>query len=406
MADETLEQTPDDSIASALASAIAQHETPAADPTKALEAKATAEKPVEAKPEPEKADTKEAPAEGKDSKSETGEPEAASGERDDKTEASETKSDKDPSVITTWSTKDKELFRKQSPEVKEFLTRRYTEMQNGLNKKMNEFKDLKTEYDPVNKLFEPYRERMRAGGWTPYKLIEAWSTVEKRLMEGDAVNVIAGLATAYKVNLGDVAKTLGLRPRPQTNGAAEPNGAPPAEPQGQSEIQLPPQVARQLEAIQARLDAEDRARADTARRQMTASETRVMNEIDQFKSAQDDRGNALYPHFDEVEEAMVLLAQSANAAKKPMALKDLYETAVWANPKLREETLAARDRAQQEKAAGEARAKAAQARKAGSSVTGAPGPGGQATNSARKSNRSLREELDEAFASQQTGGRI
>jgi hypothetical protein len=275
-------------------------------------------------------------------------------------------------IPTNWSAKDKAAFGKLAPEAREFVLRHHKETA-----------EFRREYDPVNKLFEPYRERMKAGGWSPHKLIEAWSNVEKRLMEGDAVNVIAGLATAYKVNLGDVAKTLGLRPRqPQTNGQTEPNGqSPQPQPEGMLEHQLPPQVARQLQAIQDRFAAEDRARADAVRRQMTATEHRVMNEIDQFKSAREGKGNSLHPHFDEVEEAMVLLAQSANAAKKPMALKDLYETAVWANPKLREETLAARERD-----------KAVRARRAGSSVTGGPGRANLG-----RSDRSLGDEIRAAM---------
>jgi hypothetical protein len=92
-------------------------------------------------------------------------------------------------------------------------------------------------------------------------------------------------------------------------------------------------------------------------------------------------------------------------ARKPVPpLKELYETAVWANPSTREATLAARERAQQAKAADEARAKAAQARKAGSSVTGAPGSG-QAPTGRSRTDLSLREQLEANFADT-VGGRI
>ncbi len=279
-------------------------------------------------------------------------------------------------------------------------------MEAAFTKKTQDFASFRREYEPVDKLFDPYRDRMKAGGWTPQKLIEAWSNVEKRLMEGDGVNVVAGLINGYKLDMGQIARALGLQPRAQTNGHA--NGEQPPAAQQTEAVSLSPEhpLMRQLSAIQARLDKEDRARSDAARRAQTGAEQRVMNEIEEFKSALDDKGNLLYPHFEEVEDSMALLAQSAAQARKPIpALKELYETAVWANPKLREETLAARDRAQQEKAASEARAKAAQARKAGSSVTGAPGPGGQATNSTRRPERSLREELEAAHA-ERSAGRI
>jgi hypothetical protein len=55
----------------------------------------------------------------------------------------------------------------------------------------------------------------------------------------------------------------------------------------------------------------------------------VMSEIDQFKSALDDKGNPLHPHFDELEEAMALLVQSALATNTPAPpLKDLYVIAM------------------------------------------------------------------------------
>jgi hypothetical protein len=275
--------------------------------------------------------------------------------------------EKSRAASASESAKDREIIKRLPREAQDFLTR-----------KTQEIASFKRDYEPVDKIFEPYREKMKAGGWTPHKLVEAWSNVERRLMEGDAVNVIAGLVKGYQVNLGDIAKTLGLRPRqPQANGQADPNGqSPQPQPEGMLEHQLPPQVARQLQAWQDRFDAEDRMRANEARRHQTASETRVMNEIDQFKSAKDGKGDLLHPHFEELEEAMTLLAQSANANRKPVPpLKELYETAVWAHPSTREATLAAREKA-----------KAVQARRAGSSVTGSPNSG-----------RSIREELEAAM---------
>jgi hypothetical protein len=401
MADDDLNETPDDSIGSALASALAEHET--ASTEKANATPTAAAKSAPTKPEAEQTDAAETPAEGTASETEAAEPKEDTGE----TGETKAEADKTAGSVTdppaNWPAKDKELFKKQPPDVQKFLLDRHKAMEGDYIKKTQAIAAFKREYEPVDKLFEPYRDRMKAGGWTPHKLVEAWSNVEKRLMEGDGINVVAGLVQGYKIDLGKVAQALGLRPRPLPNGSATEQPEQPAH----DPLNLSPDhpVMRQLSAIQARQDAEDRARADEVRRLQTGAEARIMSQIEEFKSAQDDKGNPLHPHFDEVEEAMTLLAQSALAAKKPLPpLKDLYETAVWANPSTREANLAARERAQQEKAASEARAKAAQARKAGSSVTGAPGSG-QAPNGKARTDLSLREQLEANF-NDHAGGRI
>jgi hypothetical protein len=94
---------------------------------------------------------------------------------------------------------------------------------------------------------------------------------------------------------------------------------------------------------------------------------------------------------------MIALASSYVASKQPIPpLADLYDTAVWANPSTRAALKAAEKATEETKRSEEARAKAASARRAGSSVTGAPGSG-QATKPIR-GELSLRESLEEAAA--------
>jgi hypothetical protein len=362
---DDIDNNPGETLGETLAAAIEQHET-SSDAAPAHESRSSSEPTEHSR---QSRDTADASTRSHDRRP------SSTDSVSEKVQASPSRSqDREPAsgklgteTPASWSAKDQAEFNKLSSEGREFVLRQH-----------QEHAEFRREYEPIDKLFEPYKERMKAGGWTPHKLVEAWSNVERRLMEGDAVNVIAGLVKGYQVNLGDIAKTLGLRPRqPQANGQADPNGqSPQPQPEGMLEHQLPPQVARQLQAWQDRFDAEDRMRANEARRHQTASETRVMNEIDQFKSAKDGKGDLLHPHFEELEEAMTLLAQSANANRKPVPpLKELYETAVWAHPSTREATLAAREKA-----------KAVQARRAGSSVTGSPNSG-----------RSIREELEAAM---------
>ena len=140
------------------------------------------------------------------------------------------------------------------------------------------------------------------------------------------------------------------------------------------------------------LTAAQRAQQEAAR---TAAGERAMNEIDQFKSAVDDKGTLLRPHFEELEQDMLSLVQGRIANKQTVPpLQELYETAVWANPSTREKMLAAREQAEQQKRVDQDKSKAAAARKAAVSVTGAPGSG-QAAQVRNTPQRSLREEIEE-----------
>jgi hypothetical protein len=393
-------EQPTDDIRSALAAAIA------------ASAPEAAEKPADAPDKPsapkkgEAADDASADAAraADEPLSEVKEPEAADQadrpENDEATKAAEaTKAE--TSLTGKWSAKDKETFKALPPEGRDLFLRRHKEMEGAFTRKTQEIAAFRKEYDPVHKLLEPWTDRMKARGYTPSSLITAWANVEKRLMDGDGVGVVAGLIKGYGLDMGKVAQALGLRPLPRQNGADGTQPAPVQNGDG-THIQLPPELTQQLLSLQQRLDAQDRERADRQRFAETSAVQKAETELETFKSAQDDKGNLLHPHFDDLENDMLLLAQAAIAARKPLpALMTLYETAVWANPSTRKAKLAADQKAQQAKAADEARAKAAAAKKAASSVTGAPGAG-HASASRTKGEPTLREQLLEAAAERES----
>ena len=301
-----------------------------------------------------------------------------------------------------WPAKDKEAFKKLAPEGQEFILRRHREMEAGFTKKTQEIAAFRKEFEPVQKLLDPWKDRMQAKGYTPSSLITAWANVEKRLMDGDGVGVVASLIKGYGLDMGKIAHALGLRPsaRPQ----AQDGEQPPAVQTGDAaQVTLPPEITQTLQSLQQRLDAQDREKADSGRRAEMDAVQKAEADLEQFKSAQDDKGKLLHPHFDELESDMLLLAQAAIAARKPVPpLTELYEKAVWANPSTRKAMQAAETKAQQAKAAEEARAKTAAAKRAASSVTGAPGSG-QANGSTRpRGEQTLREQLLEAAAERES----
>lgn len=308
----------------------------------------------------------------------------------------------------TLSKEDQEAFKKLPPEAQKMVAAVVKRQDATFTKKTQEIAALKTEYEPVAKIFEPYRDQMRQAGFTPRTIIEAWANVEQRLMHGEGVDVIKSLVQNYKIDPNRLADAIGIQrgaaPAQQEQQPApymDPNTGQIVYPQPQYtpqdfEALMKQRLEAELAPIRQRLTNEDQQRAQQQRQQQIANETRVSNEIEQFQSSQDDKGNLQHPHFEEVEAQMTALAQAAIASRQPVPpLKELYETAVWANPSTRAKEIAARETAQREKASAEARAKAAAAKKAGSSVTGAPGPG--QTQAASKA-QSLREQLEEAAA--------
>ena len=396
------ETAPPDDIRSVLAAAITEHE-PVETPAPKVEAKEAPELPLEDKGEGrERDDTGKFKKKlASDEKLETEAPEKVAaetepGEGKEKPEAD----DKNPlspefqKDMFKWKAADQAMFKAQSPEAQQFIMRRFKEMTADYTKKVTEVARLKTDYDPVDKIFEPYHDLMKQKGFTPASLIESWTNVEKKLASGEqgALEVIGGLINGYKVPRDKVAAMLGVRAQPQVGQDGKV-----VQQQQQPQLQLPPEVMQALQMIPqlqqtvSGLTTAQQA-AQTAAR--TAAGDKAMQEIEQFKSAVDDKGTLLHPHFEDLEQEMLDLVETRmKAGKSVPPLSELYETAVWANPSTRELLRTAERQAAEQKQVDQARTKAAAARKAGSSVTGAPGTG-QAQSVRHTPERSLRDEIE------------
>lgn len=300
-----------------------------------------------------------------------------------------------------WSEADKALFKSQPPQAQEFLLSRHKAMEADYTKKTQAIASFKNEYEPVAKMFEPHAATLRAKGFTPRSLIEAWANVETKLASGpdSAVDVIKGLVSGYGISTEKLAAALGLS---GTAPAQQAQQQPTAIENGQP-VQLPPEVAAELKQLREQVGSvtswkqtQEQRDAEAARVRQFQAEQDAENQATQFKSAKDDKGNPLHPYADEVEGAMLRLAQGYVASKQPVpSLKELYDEAVYAHPATREKVLTASRQAEEAKRLAEARTKAAAARKAGSSVNGAPGSG-QAPTSGKSEGLSLREQLEEA----------
>lgn len=302
-----------------------------------------------------------------------------------------------------WSQADKDKFKALAPDAKSFVLDRFKAMEGDYTRKTQAVAHLQKEYGPVNDMFAPHADAMRQKGFTPRSLIEAWANVEMKLAGGadSAVDVIKGLVGGYNIPREKIAAALGLAAGAAPAPKAADGQQPTATENGQV-VALPPEVAAELKALREQVgtfgqkfQTIEQREQQIRRAQELQQEEAVSNQVNEFKSAVDDKGSPLHPHFDDVESHMTALAQAALASKQPVpSLQQLYETAVWANPSTREKVLTAQRQQEEATRVEAARAKAASARRAGSSVTGAPGSG-QAPQG-KSSELSLREQLEAA----------
>lgn len=287
----------------------------------------------------------------------------------------------------SWSKEIKDSFSKLPPEGKQIVLERERSMQADYTKKTQEIAALRRDYEPVDKMFTPYRDQMKATGQTPASLIEGWANVEKALMGGKGIDVIRGIVQGYKLDPQAIIAALG----PQQQQQVDPN----VQRQPAQSFQLPPEIQAKLSKIdqfESRFAADDQARQN-------AEIAKVSQSIEDFKSAKDAQGNAKHPHFDELEADMATMAQVVRAQGKNPDLQALYESAVYANPSTRAKVLAAEKQADEKRVKDEARAKAEKARKASSSVTGSPSNGsGQPLANGRDDKMSLRDQIAQSYS--------
>lgn len=296
-----------------------------------------------------------------------------------------------------WSPQAREMLTKLPAEAQAFLVERHRAMEGDYSRKMNEVTALRRDYEPIDQLFRPYEGDLQARGLTKAGLIQAWYNVEKGLMAGGdtAAQMAAAIIQNYKIPLAAMTRALGM----QSQVPADPVDP---QPENGQPVRLPPEIVQKLSEQEQVLRALQQDAQQRRQYEFNSAASRVMSDIERFKSETDSSGALLHPHFDEVEQMMAHYTNVARASGQPVPpLSELYDTAVWANPSTRAQlqqaqaaAAQAQRAAEEKKRADEARAKAEKARRAGSSVTGAPGSG----QNGRVPDGSLRGELEAQFA--------
>lgn len=361
---ENPEEQPKDDLHSVLAAAVADSEKP------------ETEKPVAQSG----GDTVEAAEPEAVAGSEAAEPVAGAKPADETADSEKPAEDGKAKALEApahWAPKDKEAFAKAPRELQEWALGREKAITADYTKKTTEIAAFKRDWEPIDKMFAPYRDYMKQYGFTNEGLIGSWMKAEITLKNGGepAYQLLRDVVKGYKLDPAQVATALGVQP------AGKEQPAQNAE-QPQAD-QLSPAIKAMLEPLLQEVGGIKTWVTNTEQQRQNERELQVMKSIEDFSQAKDDKGNLLHPHFAEVEADMARMAGAARTSKEPVPpLDKLYETAVWANTSTRQKLLDAQSaaseaqrKASEEKKAKEARAKAVAARNASKPVTGAPGSG-------------------------------
>jgi hypothetical protein len=257
-----------------------------------------------------------------------------------------------------WTAAEKAEWLKLSPVVQAAVSRREAEASQG----GKQWSEQRQRYEAV---LAPVAAAARANGLTTEDGLNRLLSAQN-FLERDPVNAIKTLARSYGVDLAQLAG------QPAAEGSA------PVQPDIAAIVHQ--QVATALAPIQQRFQSEDDQRQQS-----------TLSLIEQFASDQ------AHEHFDLLQPMMLAMLpnvrQDMPNASPQEWLKEAYDRAAYANPATRASLLAGQEAAAEAKRIADAKARAEKARKAGSSVNGAPNGAAAAV-----AHDSLRAELEAAYA--------
>lgn len=231
-----------------------------------------------------------------------------------------------------WSEQDRQTFAKLPPEGQQFLLRRHTEMERDYSAKTQA---AATAVQFTNSLAPIFTDPVIAGsiqqaGKSPYEAIGEWASFHKRAMDPNP--------QARMQLLGELAQRMGLNPaaigqmsQPGPGALSEDDLKDPAIRYFADHIG---KTLSEVATLRGQLDQMQRA---TAEAQQTEAMKFTRKGIDGFADEKDDKGNPKHPHFDAVLPTIIELYR-ANPERE---LQEAYDMAIWANPQIRSQLIAA-----------------------------------------------------------------
>ena len=246
-----------------------------------------------------------------------------------------------------WKLEHQEMFRKLDPDAQSFLMDRSKEMEAAHTRRSQEIA-------PMRKLSEAWQPYLNQVGSTPDQYFNAIAQTEHNLRSGtneQRINILMGLARDYGVDFGQ-----------NGNGQQAPTAE--EDPFGiqQKIMQAVGPLAHQVQQISGNFQQQS-----TAHQQ--AQTDAAQGQIESFREEKGADGKPAHPHYDEVYDDMLVLAQAKQQSGQSVDLAQLYEATCWSNASVRKKIQAGeawtKRQAEQQKAA--------QQKAAAGSLTGGAG---------------------------------
>lgn len=227
----------------------------------------------------------------------------------------------------SWSAEQKAKWGTLPPDLQAYIAQRDKESHEAITRAGQEIKA----YEPIRGVIEQFKDTFQRNGLQPHDAFARMMAVEQ-MLEQNPKSAIEQIAKAYGVSL-----------------------------QGQAEQTDTPENPRIAE-LESRLAKAESFLTAQQRQQVNAEQAVLAREIADFAK---DR-----PHFEAVRGIMAGLMQSGAAEN----LKDAYEMAIYANPTIRQATLAEdQQKAEAKRKADEAERVKKAKQAAGVNVKGTPG---------------------------------
>jgi hypothetical protein len=261
----------------------------------------------------------------------------------------------EPQRPSTWKKEHWERFDKLDPETKSYILQRENEYKAGISTYRGEVESSKT----LKQAIEPFMPSLQAHNIDPAQWIRNLGNAHQTLALGSPqakYQVFMQLARDYGVPL------QGMQ-------------------QGQQ-----PQMDPNLQYVVQNLQGLQQWRQQFETKQQQQEQQQINSTIQDFVA-----DTAQHPHFEAVRETMAGLLQSGNAQN----LQEAYEKAIWIDPDIRTQVLAAQQQQTQAATVGQKRAAVAQARAKAISPRGVT-PGVSTTTANGK--KGLRDQIAEQFS--------
>ena len=208
-----------------------------------------------------------------------------------------------------WNASDKKMFDaipEEARETKEWLVNRYGQMTKDYQSKVQEAANVRQHYQQLDQVLEPIRGQLQANGVHESEYINRLIDAD-RMLQQSPVQAIQFLAQQAGVDL-------------DTLEAGEQQYADP-----------------QIAALQDRVDLLTNHLTNQEQNEQQNQTYELNAQIEGFAARKDSDGNLLYPHFDNVRQAMGGLIQTGQA----QSMVDAYNKAVRLDDGLYKETLVA-----------------------------------------------------------------